>query len=441
MAPETPASSAIVDTETDVPDALSADGDAAVEDLLAVAETALLESRLDDAAAALERASAADPDNARLPFLAAQLSQLQMRARLDEARTAIREERFEDAGSALESARALNVADTTEIEVVEGELNTARNERQAEEVLAMANTRLEEGNLLGPANDSARYYYELALSNDPENTAARQGLNMIASKLAIEARTAIDNGNLGSAQDLLDEAITLDPSNSDIGAAVGALSKKRDEIAAERRRQAEAKRRAEVAEQQRVARAEAERRAAEAQAAQVAAERESQAATELPAKQPDASEDNKSATMEAQAAGEGADEGAAASTAAVAKGAKDASVADEAQAQKPDADAVSSKTPAVASPSAVSSLKRVKYVAPKYPRAAQRRNLSGWVDVVFTVSTDGSVKDIEIRNSEPGDTFVNAATKAVEKWQFEPVVENGAFVEKLVGVRMMFALE
>jgi len=60
---------------------------------------------------------------------------------------------------------------------------------------------------------------------------------------------------------------------------------------------------------------------------------------------------------------------------------------------------------------------------------------------VFTVTTVGSVKDIVIRNSEPGDTFVNAATKAVEKWEFEPVVENGTLVEKFVGVRMMFALE
>ena len=92
-------------------------------------------------------------------------------------------------------------------------------------------------------------------------------------------------------------------------------------------------------------------------------------------------------------------------------------------------------------PAAVSSLDRIKYVAPKYPRAAQRRNQSGWVDVMFIVTTDGRVRSIEVRDSEPGDTFVNAAVKAVERWEFEPVVENGVFIEKLVGVRMMFALE
>jgi len=67
--------------------------------------------------------------------------------------------------------------------------------------------------------------------------------------------------------------------------------------------------------------------------------------------------------------------------------------------------------------------------------------VSGWVDVVFTVTTDGTVANIDIRNSEPGDTFVKSATKAVEKWEFEPVVEDGVPIEKLVGVRMMFALE
>ena len=33
----------------------------------------------------------------------------------------------------------------------------------------------------------------------------------------------------------------------------------------------------------------------------------------------------------------------------------------------------------------ISDLTRLTYIAPKYPRAAERRGLSGWVDVVFTV--------------------------------------------------------
>jgi len=93
------------------------------------------------------------------------------------------------------------------------------------------------------------------------------------------------------------------------------------------------------------------------------------------------------------------------------------------------------------SPVAVSSLKRTRYVAPKYPRTAQRRGLSGWVDVMFSVDIDGTVTDIEIRDSNPGDTFVNSATNAVEDWEFEPVIENGVAIQKRVAVRMMFAIE
>ena len=92
-------------------------------------------------------------------------------------------------------------------------------------------------------------------------------------------------------------------------------------------------------------------------------------------------------------------------------------------------------------PVAISTLTRTKYVAPRYPRSAERRKLSGWVDMVFTVQVDGTVAAIEVRDSEPGDTFVNAAIKAVEQWEFEPIIENDRYVEKRTGLRMMFALE
>jgi protein TonB len=90
---------------------------------------------------------------------------------------------------------------------------------------------------------------------------------------------------------------------------------------------------------------------------------------------------------------------------------------------------------------AISQLKRTNYVAPKYPRAAQRRNTSGWVDLGFTVARDGTVHSIEIIESTPASVFDEAATKAVSQWRFDPVIENGEPVERRAGVRMMFSLE
>ena len=406
---------------------VAAELDAVVTQTLTLAESAMLESRLDDAEAALQRVALGDPNNMRLPFLNAQLSQMQLRNRLDEARAALREERFEDAGAALSAARNLNVADSnsSEIDAVATELSTARSEQQVGDVLAKAAARLDSGALLDPPNDNARYYYELVLSNDSQNVAARQGLSVLAGKLAFEARSQIDNGDLIAAEATLVDARALDPQNREVEATVTALANAHAEIAAQQRR----------AENERQAAAD---RKAEAER-QAAADRQAETERLAAAQQSAADTPESVVTTEPQDAGaSNADPTQIVDTAAASNTAEDSQV----PVQVPVSTAVAAEpTPVVPRPVAVSSLTRTRYVSPKYPRSAERRNLSGWVDIVFIVATDGTVKSIDIRNSEPGDVFVNAAIKAVEKWEFEPIIENGTFVEKQAGVRMMFALE
>lgn len=400
--------------------------DAAVDAALGMAETALLESRLDDADAAVTRVTLVDAENSRLPFLTAQLSQMQLRARLDDARLAIRESRFEDAASALGAANKLDVADRAGIDVVTAELAAARSEQRVDDVLAQAAAKLDAGDLISPANDNARYYYELVLSNDAENTIARQGLGLVAGKLAFMARAELDNGDLNAAEDILADARAVDANNTEVESTVTALANARFE-AAERQRKAEAQ-------------AQADRDAAaeqRAQAASDAAAAEARAAAQREAdKRAAAQREVEAQKMAAEPATDGVaaepgtsiDEPEASTTTAMPVSAAPTETAQ----QQPVADD---------RPVAISSLTRTRYVAPKYPRAAERRNLSGWVDVMFTVAVDGSVSNIEVLKSEPGDIFVGAATKAVEKWEFEAVTENGKLVEKRAGVRLMFALE
>ena len=418
---------------------LAAELDAVVQQALGMAETAVLENRLDDASAALQRVALADADNGRLPFLTAQLSQMQLRGHLTDARAAIRDGRFEDAGNALAAARTLDIADASEIEAVAEELSAARSEQRADEVLALANARVEEGSLLNPANDNARYYYDLVLSNDPENTAARQGLNVVASKLAIQARTEIDTGNLNSAEGLLEEARAIDASSTELAATATALAGARDAIAARERRAEQERLRIQAAN-----RKAAEERAAEeiAAAARIEAEKiaAEAAAAAIPQEIPDASPD--------EAAAATTDDTTVAGTAeATADAVTDdmiESAADEAAAETVAQKPVVIPPPVAVrdqAPIGISSLTRTRYAAPKYPRAAERRNQSGWVDVVFTVAMDGSAKDFEVRASEPEGVFEDAALRAVEKWEFEPIFEDGVTVEKRAGVRMLFAIE
>lgn len=89
----------------------------------------------------------------------------------------------------------------------------------------------------------------------------------------------------------------------------------------------------------------------------------------------------------------------------------------------------------------VSRLTRINYVGPEYPRAAQRRGVTGSVDVAFTVTTDGRVRALSVLTSDPAETFDQAAMDAVEQWRFEPVIENGVAVEKRSAVRLAFSLE
>lgn len=230
----------------------------------------------------------------------------------------------------------------------------------------------------------------------------------------LQARTKIDGGDLGGAENTLSDALAIDSANSEIAAAVTALANSRAALATQQRHDEAERAAAELAAMESAA---AERLAAESAAAE-------RLATE-------------STAVAEQAANEPAAEVII-----------DAAADPEAGAPEPEPLALAEQTveKAAAPPQEeilvrVSSLNRVKYVAPKYPRAAQRRNLSGWVDVVFTVTLDGSVTDIEVPNSEPGDMFVNAAVRAVEKWVFEPIIDNGTVVEKKAGVRMLFAFE
>jgi TonB family protein len=403
-----------------------------IDEVITNAESALLESRIDDASAALELLGREDPENERLPFLTAQLAQIQYRTYLIDARSAIRDGRYEDASNAVAAARSLNLPDSTEVDAADLELTVAQDAKQTDEVLALASTRLNDGDLLQPQNDNARYFYELALSRDPNNVAARQGLSAIASKLAMQARTATDNGDLDAAEALLVESSSLDPDNSELDTAIAALADKRAAISAERR-QAEARRQAAAEKRAADARAEAEREA-EAQRAAAAAAAAAAVAAAVPVKEASTlAEEQPAATNDDNASGDGV--GASEETAAVAASANTGNPAANLQ---PASSATVNQGP---TPTTVSELNRTKYVAPKYPRAAQRRNLSGWVDIIFTVDRAGLVKDISVRDSQPGETFIASATRAVEKWEFEPVIENGQAVEKRVGVRMMFALE
>ena len=93
-----------------------------------------------------------------------------------------------------------------------------------------------------------------------------------------------------------------------------------------------------------------------------------------------------------------------------------------------------------AKPIPASALKISTYVAPDYPPRASERNVQGWVDVEFTVGTDGKTRNIVVTDASHETMFRREATEAVQKWQFEPRVFMGRPIEQTSFTRIRFVL-
>jgi TonB family protein len=93
-----------------------------------------------------------------------------------------------------------------------------------------------------------------------------------------------------------------------------------------------------------------------------------------------------------------------------------------------------------AKPLPASALKIATYVAPVFPQRASERNLEGWVDIEFTVGTDGKTRNIVVTDASHEQFFRREATDAVSKWQFEPRMFLGRAIAQTSYTRIRFVL-
>jgi TonB family protein len=91
-----------------------------------------------------------------------------------------------------------------------------------------------------------------------------------------------------------------------------------------------------------------------------------------------------------------------------------------------------------AKPVPASALKIATYVAPAFPQRANLRSMEGWVDIEFTVGTDGRTRNVVVTDASHDSLFRKEATDAVGKWQFEPRVFMGRAIEQSSYTRIRF---
>ena len=251
----------------------------------------------------------------------------------------------------------------------------------SEELLTRADQAMKENQLFVPAGESAFEMYLRVNELEPEQITARNALTDLFpyAVLYVEQRTAA--GDLPESERMLDLMERANENAPALARLQRGVSELRNRVTAEAQRAA-------TAEAQRLAAAQA---AAEAAAAAAAAPPPAPVATPEPAPAPVASVPEPEPTTPA----------APVTTAPP----------PVAPAPAPPPPPV---VPATVTPTVVSA------VQPRYPPNALRRRVEGSVELGFTIMPDGSVANVRVLSSRPGNTFDREAINAMERWRFTP---------------------
>ena len=87
-----------------------------------------------------------------------------------------------------------------------------------------------------------------------------------------------------------------------------------------------------------------------------------------------------------------------------------------------------------------SNFELVTRVNPSYPSRALRQQISGWVELEFTITVAGDVRDVSVVDAALRQNFDREAVRALEAWKFKPKIENGQPVATVARQRLEFSL-
>jgi len=365
------------------------------EVMLARAETALLEQKVREASSAIKVAKGIEPSHPRIAFLEAQVTR-----ELDRSNAAQQE---------AAKADALN--------------------QKLAGFIRLGNERMTQDRLVEPNNDSARFYFAQARELDSGSVLVQQSLRSLANRMVQKAQQAGGRGDAEGAEQWIAQARQLNVSGID-------FARVEREVKTTQRKTNEGERLLGLA------------RARVGEGALLEPENDSAKlyVTQLRQQYPDTA--GLAPVVESLRNQLVSQASEAASRSDVRGGQR---LLDEAKALGASGAAFDQataaiglakrKTEALEKPVPVRDNMVVKSVTPDYPQRAQRKRQEGYVDLHFTASAEGDVKDVVVSASEPQGVFDEAAVRAIKRWKFKPKEVDGQVIEQRLGLRMRFELQ
>ncbi len=397
------------------------------EILIARVQSALDDRKFDVALQFLETARSIDANDNRLVALDEKIASL--RAELGPAQilAALNAQNFDRASQLIDEAARTKALPPAKLAQLRDEVHRRRDEFEVARLLKLADTRLQQDRVIEPHNDSAVYYLDQAKQAGAAGPALQGQTQEVLKRLTQMAHAAIQQRNFSDADRIVAEL-------HGVGATQAAISSLQRDIN-------------QVRNQQTVQKPE------QPQYLELAQSRLSQGKLTDP--------DNDSALFYVTQlrAADPKNSGLQQISTAVqsqildrARASLDAGDADKAQAllQKagslgasPDIDAMNDKIRQRRAGGDVlqmpeQSLTRINKLDVQYPARALAADIEGWVELAYTVRPDGNVSNVKVLNATPPRTFESAASKAVSRLRYQPVIQGGKAISVGTQVRIVF---
>ena len=400
------------------------------EILFARAQSALDEHKFDVALQALESARSINPADSRLSTLDDRITSLRAEFGPAQIQAAINAQTFDRAAQLIDDAARTKSLTNAKVAQLREELRRRHEEVDAANFVKLIDARLQQDKLTEPRNDSAAYFLTQARAAGVPAAALQPVSQEFYKRLGQSVRAAIDQRRLADAERLLADLHTY-------GAAAPSIASLQHDLNAARSQQTAA------AVEQPQSLDLAQSRLAQGKVTEPDNDSALFYVNQLRAADPKNSALPRiSSAVQAQifdqarAALDAAQPAKADALLQMAAGlgtGPDLAALNQRLAQMQQA---ATAMPEVAE----ASLTRVKGLQIDYPPDALRKEVDGWVQLGYVVTSDGKVASVTVMDSNPAGVFDAAAVKALSRVRYKPSMQGGKPIAVSTKMRISFRL-